>query len=246
MAIAMLPARVSRHAGKVMFSDGTLLELTVQLRAGLLRTGKENQSGGVGIEPVYGPQRRLDDLVEDRLQGIAVEAAAGVHRQRCGLADDADRLVLMEKTNVRVHIGFCNRGEALQVAVSRAYDAVSGGDFSIRCKETALGQSLLPCVCADLWKSIDKQFEQTPAVMRLFHRQGEMIFVGHAAGKRVGYPCQVRLSHRQDLFHGLILAEGRRWMPRPCLSMPGVWNGAGRLHPDDRADIALGGTDRTG
>ncbi len=57
--------------------------------------------------------------VEYVLEGIAVEASAGMEWQRSWFVEDDDGFVLMEDANVHVDSGFDDGGHPEEVAVAR-------------------------------------------------------------------------------------------------------------------------------
>ena len=113
-------------AGEVDFFDLAALELRLHEFGEMPRAGENDKPAGVGVEPVRGPGfQRMAGRVKDGEEGVAVEAPAWVDRQRRGLIDHNQGLVLVEDADGGVDLRLDVGGSFSQVAFCGA-DAVAG------------------------------------------------------------------------------------------------------------------------
>ena len=99
--------RISNHARQVGFLDFAALELGLNELGKMPGAGENNQATRVRIQPMGRAWLlRMVNRLQDRLECVAVESTARVNGQRGRLVDDDHRLVLVEDSNIGIHLRF--------------------------------------------------------------------------------------------------------------------------------------------
>ena len=110
------------HADQVNLLDLHLRELVLHASGEMAGASEHLDAGRVGVEPMRRAEllRRID-VEQQPLQRVAIEPAAGMNRQRRRLVHDDDRFILVEDPHVHVHRGLDDRGQSMQVSLSRLH-----------------------------------------------------------------------------------------------------------------------------
>src|SRR3954468_24773013 len=96
---------MSLDSRQIYFLDVSGCELRLELTCVVARSGKDDHTGRVGVEPMDGPQLlRIVHGVQNRLQRVAIEPTRRVQWQRCWFVEHDERVVFVQHSNGRVDV----------------------------------------------------------------------------------------------------------------------------------------------
>ena len=173
------------NQGQVGLADGLLFKLRMQLGSHLASAAENYQPGGIGVQTVSHPQLMIVNLIENPGQCVTVETPAGVHRQRSGLVERDQKIILVNQFDLRVYIRLSRGRQQMLQPLALSDKIIFGQHFAIVDHPLRL-DLLQPDLAGNMRMILGYEIDQAITVIPLRHIHWPKIVIGHRAGQGSG------------------------------------------------------------
>jgi hypothetical protein len=175
---------MSSHAREVGFFNFATLELWLHKFGKMSCAGENNQTCRIGIQPV----RRswflwMINRLQDRLECVAVEPAAGVDWQRGGFVDDQKSLILMQNSDIDADLWFHVSGSFTIKAVSSMSYETGLDRLESRIEQAGIFKNPLPILMRCMAENRGYGFKDGDFVVFRWNHNRAKVVTRHAAGQ---------------------------------------------------------------